>query len=93
MSTCFIPGEEDCHFCIFESTWKQSLKYANIHEKINVVENLVHICNQVSCADLGRKKGAKANRTDIEYQLFLNEVQKSPQKHAWVIACVSKWDR
>ncbi len=87
MSTCFIPREEDCHFCIFESTWRQSLKYANIHEKINVVENLVHICNQDSCADLGRKKGAKANQTDIEYQLFLNEVSKSPQKHAWVIAC------
>lgn len=79
MSTCFIPGEEDCHFCIFESTSRQSRKYANIHEKINVVENLVHICNQVSCADLERKNRAKENRPDIEYQPFLNEVSKSPQ--------------
>lgn len=76
MSTCFIPGEEDCHFCIFESTRRQSLKYANIHEKINVVENLVHICNQLSHADLERENGAKANQTDIEYQLFLREVSK-----------------
>jgi len=56
----------------------QSLKYANIHEKINVVENLVHICNQVSCADPGRMNRAKANQPDIEYQLFLNEVSNNP---------------
>lgn len=56
MSTCFTPGERNCHFCIFESTRKQSLKYANIHEEINVVENLVQICN---CIWMGKVKTEK----------------------------------
>ncbi len=52
MTSAFTARELDIetavHFCILETAEEQSLKNANVYEKLNALEHRAEICNRVS---------------------------------------------
>ena len=66
-----LNTETAVHFCILETAGKQSLKNANVYEKLNALEHGAQICNRVSLVILHEQ--AKTTRKLLPLELHTTD--------------------